>query len=115
MSTTISSASTSQASLASALLSLTQQTTDGSSSADTGVDSTSGLDLDTLQLSDSSLSSLETSAQTIAAQNQNSVISTSEAALAVNLQAIAAMFQDPSSTQASQGTTDPSQVLKLVS
>jgi hypothetical protein len=115
MSSTISSTS-SQNTLSSALLALTNQTSPNSANANGGgVDATAGIDLDTLQLSGSSLSDLESTAQTVAAQNQNSVITTSEAALAANLAAVSAMFSDPTTTQSSQATQDPSQVLSLTS
>ena len=56
-----------------------------------------------------------TAAETIASTNKNSVIDSSEQALATNLAAISALFSDPSTAQASQGSSDPSQALALVS
>lgn len=109
MSTVSSSTSPS---LANALLTLTSQTQpDQSGSA--ASDPSAGLDLDQLQLSGSSLASLQEQAQEIAAQNQNSVITTSEQALAANLAAVAALGASSTNAQASQSGVDAGNVLSL--
>lgn len=111
MSTTISN--TTSSNLASALLSLSQQTQQ-QNGAQTN-DPSSSVDLDTLDLSSgSSLASLEEQAQEIAAQNQNSVISTSEEALAANLSAVSALTSDPTTSAASQSNLDPTTAVQLL-
>lgn len=109
MSTTISSTNATST-LAGALLSQDQANQNAASgpSADSG-----GVNLDSLQLSNSSIEALEQQAQEIAAQNQNSVIGTSDDALAANLQAVAALSQNFGQATAAQGALDPATVLSL--
>lgn len=108
MSNSISSSTS--GTLAGALLNLGTKPAGTPSAPDGGAD---GVDLDNLQLSNSSLSELEQQAQQVAAQNQDSVISTSDEALAVNLQAVSALGQNFTQTTAAQGGLDAATVLSL--
>lgn len=106
MSNTISNTN---GSLASALLSLgtnPQASGSGSASSDNGIE-------DSLQLSSPSIAQLEQQAAEVAMQNQNSVISTSDEALVVNLQAVSALGQNFSQATASQGALNGGSVLSL--
>lgn len=108
MSNSISSSTS--GTLAGALLNL------GTKPAGTSAGSNGGanaIDLDNLQLSNSSLSELEQQAEQVASQNQDSVISTSDEALAVNLQAVSALGQSFAQATAAQGGLDAATVLSL--
>jgi hypothetical protein len=98
--------------LAGALLNLGTSTQSGASNT-ADANANSGVNVDSLQLSGSSISQLEQQAAEIAAQNQNSVIATSEEAQVVNLQAISMLGQNFDQATASASDLSGGTVLSL--
>ncbi|HEY3756988.1 MAG TPA: hypothetical protein VGL42_12630 [Opitutaceae bacterium] len=82
------------------------------SSSGSAASTESGIE-DTLQLSSPSIAEIEQQAAEVAQQNQNSVISSSDEALVVNLQAVSSLGQSFSQAAASQGALNGGSVLSL--
>ncbi len=104
--------STTTATLASALLNLSTSAQPGSGQP-AGADQGSSSEFDRLNLSGGSISSLEAQAREIASQNRNSVITTSEQALAANLAAVSALGSNFAAAASGQGSPNAGTVYSL--